>query len=90
MWSDTSNQSIITFYQEKRNHLDDIHVFLLQNIKKKDAAGAKLRPMGGGLLPPPPGAKAGGVIPPPGGQQTVPAVHTNTGDHTAFVSKQFL
>ncbi|KAG8007802.1 Adaptin ear-binding coat-associated protein 2 [Nibea albiflora] len=48
------------------------------NIKKKEAGGAKARPMGGGLLPPPPGAKAGGLIPPPGGQQTVPAVQTNT------------
>lgn len=62
---------------------------VLQNIKKKDAGGAKLRPMGGGLLPPPPGAKAGVVVPPPGGQQTVPAVHTNPGDHTAFVADQF-
>uniref|UniRef100_A0A8C4EKS2 NECAP endocytosis associated 2 n=1 Tax=Dicentrarchus labrax TaxID=13489 RepID=A0A8C4EKS2_DICLA len=47
------------------------------NIKKKEA-GAKARPMGGGLLPPPPGAKAGGVIPPPGGQQTDSAEPTNT------------
>lgn len=56
---------------------------LSQNIKKKEAGGAKARPMGGGLLPPPPGAKAGGLMPPPGGPQTV---QTNTGDRRAFVS----
>ncbi|XP_028302805.1 adaptin ear-binding coat-associated protein 2 [Gouania willdenowi] len=33
------------------------------NIKKKEA-GARPRPMGGGLLPPPPGTKAGAVLPP--------------------------
>uniref|UniRef100_A0A3P9C019 NECAP endocytosis associated 2 n=1 Tax=Maylandia zebra TaxID=106582 RepID=A0A3P9C019_9CICH len=38
------------------------------NIKKKDAGGAKPRPMAGGLLPPPPGAKAGVILPPPAGQ----------------------
>lgn len=48
------------------------------NIKKKEAGGAKPRPMGGGLLPPPPGAKVGGVIPPPVGQQPVSPVQTNT------------
>lgn len=57
-----------------------------QNIKKKEAGGAKVRPMGGGLLPPPPGAKAGGVIPPPGAEPTVSAVPTNTGDQSAIVS----
>lgn len=63
-----------------------------QNIKKKEAGGAKPRPMGGGLLPPPPGVKAGGIIPPPGGQQTVEpsAAQTNTGDHCAFLSLCFL
>lgn len=59
---------------------------LLQNIKKKEAGGAKARPMGGGLLPPPPGAKAGGLLPPPVGQQAVSAVQTNAGNHCAFVS----
>lgn len=54
---------------------------LLQNIKKKEAAGAKTRPAAGGLLPPPPGAKAGGLIPPPGGQQSFPPVQTNNGEH---------
>ncbi|XP_044070309.1 adaptin ear-binding coat-associated protein 2 isoform X2 [Siniperca chuatsi] len=48
------------------------------NIKKKEAGGAKARPMGGGLLPPPPGAKAGGVISPPVAQPTVSAMPTNT------------
>ncbi|XP_054881694.1 LOW QUALITY PROTEIN: adaptin ear-binding coat-associated protein 2 [Poeciliopsis prolifica] len=49
------------------------------NIKKKDAGGAKPRPLGGGLLPPPPGGKAGGgVLPPPGGLQTLPAAQPNT------------
>uniref|UniRef100_A0A668SED2 NECAP PHear domain-containing protein n=1 Tax=Oreochromis aureus TaxID=47969 RepID=A0A668SED2_OREAU len=48
------------------------------NIKKKDAGGAKPRPMAGGLLPPPPGAKAGGILPPPGGAQTVPLAQANT------------
>lgn len=54
---------------------------LLQNIKKKEAGGAKTRPAAGGLLPPPPGAKAGGLIPPPGGQQSFPPVQTNNGEH---------
>ncbi|XP_043979095.1 adaptin ear-binding coat-associated protein 2 isoform X2 [Gambusia affinis] len=49
------------------------------NIKKKDAGGAKPRPLGGGLLPPPPGGKAGGgVLPPPGGLQTLPAAQPST------------
>uniref|UniRef100_A0A3Q4GEC4 NECAP endocytosis associated 2 n=1 Tax=Neolamprologus brichardi TaxID=32507 RepID=A0A3Q4GEC4_NEOBR len=48
------------------------------NIKKKDAGGAKPRPMAGGLLPPPPGAKAGGILPPPAGAQTVPLAQANT------------
>ncbi|XP_005807332.3 adaptin ear-binding coat-associated protein 2 [Xiphophorus maculatus] len=49
------------------------------NIKKKDAGGAKLRPLGGGLLPPPPGGKAcGGVLPPPGGLETLPAAQPST------------
>lgn len=47
------------------------------NIKKKDAGGAKPRPVGGGLLPPPPGGKPVGVLPPPGGLQTVPAAQPN-------------
>ncbi|KAM4612872.1 adaptin ear-binding coat-associated protein 2 [Polymixia lowei] len=47
------------------------------NIKKKDAAGVKTRPMGGGLLPPPPGAKAGGVMAPPGIQQPAPVTKQN-------------
>lgn len=63
---------------------------LSQNIKKKEAGGAKARPMGGGLLPPPPGAKAPGLLPPPGGQQTVSAVQTNTGNHCAFVSNHIV
>ncbi|XP_038552740.1 adaptin ear-binding coat-associated protein 2 [Micropterus salmoides] len=56
------------------------------NIKKKEAGGAKVRPMGGGLLPPPPGAKAGGVIPPPGAEPTVSAVPTNTASILDFGS----
>lgn len=58
----------------------------MQNIKKKEAGGAKARPMGGGLLPPPPGAKAAVLVPPPGGQPTVSAVQSNTGDHQTFPS----
>ncbi|XP_071376848.1 adaptin ear-binding coat-associated protein 2 isoform X4 [Centroberyx affinis] len=52
------------------------------NIKKKDAGGAKSRPMGGGLLPPPPGAKAGGLASPPAAQHTAPAAQTNTAPAT--------
>ncbi|KAM3878187.1 adaptin ear-binding coat-associated protein 2 [Diretmus argenteus] len=48
------------------------------NIKKKEAGGAKSRPLGGGLLPPPPGAKAGGLVAPPGNLETAPAIQTNT------------
>ncbi|XP_007541707.2 adaptin ear-binding coat-associated protein 2 [Poecilia formosa] len=50
------------------------------NIKKKDAGGAKPRPLGGGLLPPPPGGKASGsgVLPPPGGLQTLPPAQPST------------
>lgn len=56
-------------------------VALSQNIKKKEAGGAKTRPLSGGLLPPPPGAKAGGLFPPPGGQQTVPTAQPYAGDN---------
>ncbi|CAL8338594.1 unnamed protein product [Merluccius merluccius] len=41
------------------------------NIKKKDAGGAKSRPMAGGLLPPPPGAKTGSP-------QSLPVTQPNT------------
>lgn len=57
---------------------------LLQNIKKKEAGGAKTRPAAGGLLPPPPGAKAGGLIPPPGGQQSFPPIQTNNCEHQSL------
>lgn len=56
-------------------------IALSQNIKKKEAGGAKTRPVSGGLLPPPPGAKAGGLFPPPGGQQTVPTAQPYAGDN---------
>lgn len=59
-------------------------VALSQNIKKKEAGGAKTRPVSGGLLPPPPGAKAGGLISPPGGQQPVPAAQPYAGDNPVF------
>ncbi|XP_008318075.1 adaptin ear-binding coat-associated protein 2 [Cynoglossus semilaevis] len=49
------------------------------NIKKKDTAAAKPKPVVGGLLPPPPGgAKVGGIVPPPGGAQATPSINTNT------------
>ncbi|KAI5607162.1 adaptin ear-binding coat-associated protein 2 [Silurus asotus] len=50
------------------------------NIKKKDPAGVKSRPIGaGGLLPPPPGGKSGGVMSPPpdsAHQSTAPTAPT--------------
>lgn len=55
-------------------------IHLWQNIKKKEAGGAKTRPAPGGFLPPPPGAKAGGLIPPPAGQQSFPPVQANNGE----------
>ncbi|XP_040058929.2 adaptin ear-binding coat-associated protein 2 [Gasterosteus aculeatus] len=53
-----------------------IKISIGQNIKKKEAGGAKSRPMAMGLLPPPPAGKVGGVIPPTVGQPTVSAVQT--------------
>ncbi|KAF7665854.1 hypothetical protein LDENG_00129440 [Lucifuga dentata] len=49
------------------------------NIKKKDASGAKSRPMGGG-------AKAGGLIVPPGSNQLAPPAQTNTASFLDFGS----
>lgn len=55
-------------------------ILFSQNIKKKDAGGAKTRPAAGGFLPPPPGAKAAGLIPPPAGQHSFPPVQANNGE----------
>lgn len=60
-------------------HFPNVILFW-QNIKKKDAGGAKTRPAAGGFLPPPPGAKAGGLIPPPAGQHSFPPVQANNGE----------
>lgn len=59
-------------------------IHLWQNIKKKEAGGAKTRPAPGGFLPPPPGAKAGGLIPPPAGQQSFPPVQANNGERQSL------
>lgn len=61
------------------NHAPPKFIHLWQNIKKKEAGGAKTRPAPGGFLPPPPGAKAGGLIPPPTGQ-SFPPVQANKGE----------
>lgn len=58
---------------------------LSQNIKKKDAAASKGRPMGSGLLPPPPGAK-GAFLPPLEIQQSAPPTQSNTGNFISAIS----
>ncbi|TTV75067.1 Adaptin ear-binding coat-associated protein 1 [Bagarius yarrelli] len=53
----------------------------LGNLKKKDVAGVKPRPVGaGGLLPPPPGGKSGGLVshPPGSTHQTAAPTQQNT------------
>lgn len=78
------------FFKPKPAYNVSESVFVLfQNIKKKEAGGAKSRPVSGGLLPPPPGAKAGGLIGPPGGQQTVPAAQPYAGDNPIFCQTLF-
>lgn len=64
---------------------DVLKLCLSQNIKKREAGGAKPRGMAGGLLPPPPGVKVGGVTPPPVGQPPVLAVQTNTGNNRSII-----